>query len=107
MGFTHTRQFFELPNASTILWDGDRLVDVLSGVSLTLAGSVSPGLRGTAYPFDRAIGVRNGEVFWSVAYENRGTKGLLFKDGEVQRELNRSYYFAKEYDYPVALAVRP
>src|SRR5262249_43463755 len=58
----------------------------------------------TAYPFDRAVGLRSGDASWSVAYTNRQTKALLIKDGKIHRELNRSFYFAHVYDYPIALA---
>jgi hypothetical protein len=44
---------------------------------------------------------------WTVAYDNRGTKAVLLKNGRVHRELNRSYYFAKEFDYPLAIAKGP
>jgi hypothetical protein len=61
--------------------------------------------RGISYgfPFDRAV------VFgpFCVLYVERGTKALLLKDNELVRELNRSYYCADSYDYPVALGALP
>ncbi len=61
--------------------------------------------RGIGYggSFDRAV------VFGSycVLFAGRGTKALLLKDGELVRELNRSYYCADSYDYPVALGALP
>lgn len=94
-------------NVSTLLWDGDELVDVTSGERFSLDGSKRSRTWLLGYPFDRASGFRRGDVFWSVAYDNRGTKGILMKNGEIHRELNRSYYFAKTYDYPVALGSDP
>lgn len=35
-------------------------------------------------------------------YTRLGTKGLLLKDGEIIREINRSYYCADAYEYPAA-----
>lgn len=29
---------------------------------------------------------------------------MLYRNWKQQRELNRSYYFAKDFDYPIALA---
>jgi hypothetical protein len=51
------------------------------------------------FSFDRAIAFGR---FW-VVYVERGTKALLLKDGKVIRELNRSFYCADAYDYPVTL----
>jgi hypothetical protein len=92
---------------STLLWDGDELIDVTIELRLRLDGTVSSRSRSAGYPFDRAVGFRQGDILWSVAYDNRGTKGILMKNGAVHRELNRSFYFAKEYDYPVAITVTP
>lgn len=87
-----------------MLWDGDDLVDVTSGMRLHADGSMSARTLSGAYPFDRAIGLRSQGTFWSVAYSNRQTKAILLKDGKLHRELNRSFYFAHVYDYPIALA---
>lgn len=32
-----------------------------------------------------------------------GTKGLLLRNGQIVRELNRSFYHANIYEYPVCL----
>jgi hypothetical protein len=58
----------------------------------------------TPYPFDRGLCVHGQGAFWTLAYDNRGTKALLYKNWREHRELSRSYYFAKTYDYPIALA---
>lgn len=98
---------FQCPEAATLVWDGDDLVDVTSGMRIHEDGSISKRTLVGAYPFDRAIGFRDGDTFWSIAYANRHTKAILLKDGRVHRELNRSYYFAHVYDYPIALARGP
>ncbi len=56
------------------------------------------------YRFDRAIGLRTADAFWAVVYTNRSTKAVLMKNGIEPRELNRSYYCAGSYDYPIAIA---
>lgn len=98
---------FRCPEAATLLWDGDDLVDVTSGVRIHKDGSISQRTHFSAYPFDRAIGLRDGDTLWSVAYANRHTKAILLKNGRVHRQLNRSFYFAHAYDYPIALARGP
>lgn len=90
-----------------MLWEGNDLVDVTSGMRVHEDGSISRRTLVSAYPFDRAIGLRGGGAFWSVAYANRQTKAILSKDGKILRELARSFYFAAAYDYPIALARGP
>jgi hypothetical protein len=95
------------PAPATLVWDRDELVDVTTGQRASLDGSASRRTLNTAYSFDRAIGVRDADAFWAIAYKNRGTKAVLMKNGLVHRELNRSYYFAEAYDYPIAIAENP
>src|SRR5713226_2727611 len=93
------------PGVATLMWDGDEVVDVTSGQRGNFGGSLTPRLLNMTYRFDRAIGLRRRGVHWAVAYTNRGTKGVLLKNGSVHRELNRSFYCAEAYDYPVAVEV--
>jgi hypothetical protein len=58
-----------------------------------------------AYPFDHAVSSASGE--YAVLYQRLGTKGVILKDGEVVREINRSFYHAYVYEYPVALFTLP
>ena len=53
-----------------------------------------------SYAFDRAITSVDGT--YAFIYRNLGTKGLLLKEGELLREINRSYYQAHRYEYPAA-----
>lgn len=53
-----------------------------------------------AYPFDAAIG--SGP--YAVVYKRLGTKGLVLRNGEILREINRSFYHAEAYEYPICLA---
>jgi len=97
-------RIIECPGASTLGWDGDVLVEVTTGGRISPDGGVSSGTFHTPYSFDRSVCLRVDNTLWSVAYANRGTKALLFKNWKIQRELNRSYYCAEAYDYPIALA---
>jgi hypothetical protein len=93
----------ECPDMSALAWDDRDLIDVPSGRTIGFDGTVSSRSFLTPYPFDRALCTRSGDTLWTLAYENRGTKAVLFKNRQEHRELNRSYYFAKAYDYPIAL----
>lgn len=88
----------------TLVWDKDEVVDVTSGIRVGLDGTVSQRTLVMTYPFDRAVGLRNGHSFWAIAYRNRGTKAVLMKNGNVVPELNRSFYCAQAYDYPITIA---
>ncbi|MFB7718513.1 hypothetical protein [Nocardia sp. NPDC056100] len=44
---------------------------------------------------------------FEVLYAERGTKALLLRAGELLRELDRSYYHAADFDYPIALGALP
>ncbi len=52
------------------------------------------------FKFDGAITSDDGK--YAFIYQRLGTKGLLLKEGELLREINRSYYFANAYEYPAA-----
>lgn len=47
---------------------------------------------------DGSITSENGE--YVLIYQKLGTKGLLLKNGELIREINRSYYQSSAYEYP-------
>ena len=51
--------------------------------------------------FNGSKNVQEGK--YRVLYERRGCKGLLLKEGALIREINRSYYHADHYEYPVCL----
>lgn len=86
----------------SLCWRGDELVDwVGGGRRFALDGTEHRASVYYPYRFDAATASRDGR--FAVIYENRGTKGLLLEDGKIVRELNRSYYCADAYEYPVAL----
>jgi len=87
------------------MWDDDEVVDVTSGQRGNFAGSLTSRLLNMTFRFDRAIGLRSHGVLWAVAYTNRSTKAVLMKNDSVHRELNRSFYCAGAYDYPIALGL--
>ncbi|MFD0207149.1 MULTISPECIES: hypothetical protein [Saccharothrix] len=94
--------------ARALVWIGGRLFDVAAGRrSVSFDGS-PPSQRFGPYgaQFDAATISPRGDVIALMA--STGTKALLFTpDGELIRELNRSYYQAQSYRYPLALFTLP
>ena len=102
----------------SLVWAGDDLVDwVGGGYRFHPDGSVSSNVVNYAYAFDRAVGSPSGT--YSVIYAERGTKGLVLKDefpgstdwhhrgAKILRQIDRDFYHAHHYDYPVALGRLP
>ncbi|WNG23671.1 hypothetical protein F0U62_06225 [Cystobacter fuscus] len=101
------RIFIPTPRApQSLCWSGETLIDwVDGGVQYGLDGKIADPHVRYAYHFDAAVMSRDGQ--YAVLYEKLGTKGLLLRNGEVVRELNRSFYQANKYEYPVALVSLP
>jgi len=99
-----TRQTIIANYLTTICWFNDLIVDWASaGQWYSLNGKEGQfGHDSYAFDFDSCIISENGQ--YAFIYKRLGTKGLLLKDGELLREINRSYYLASDYDYPAAFA---
>jgi hypothetical protein len=90
----------------SLLWSGDELFDWASGGRITLDNRVTYDLYNYGYRFDHAIESESGEYI--ALYERLGTKGLLLRgDGRFIREIDRSYYIADMYEYPIAFLTLP
>ncbi|MEX3100278.1 hypothetical protein ACSCBZ_40775 [Streptomyces niveiscabiei] len=92
--------------AESLAWDGDDLVDAVGGGRRWGPDGVerpAPIVHG--FSFDRSVVSPSGR--YSVVYTERGTKALLLDGDQFVRELNRSYYQAEVFDYPVALGMLP
>ncbi len=86
----------------SLTWAGDELVDwVGGGARYRLDGTVTERRVNYAYRFDAVTASEDGRT--AVIYERLGTKGLVLRDGKILRELNRSFYHAHAYEYPVCL----
>ena len=93
---------FDAGSVSSLAWEDDTLVDwVRGGTRWTLQGERTDSSLLLAFSFDMAQSLPGGG--YSVLYKRLGTKGVVFKDSRVLREIDRSYYFAGDYEYPVAL----
>ncbi|MFD1469937.1 hypothetical protein ACFQ48_17040 [Hymenobacter caeli] len=95
-------QTLEAPGLQTIAWVGDALVDwACAGQLYGLDGERRQlGESHYSFSFDRALTSTDGQ--YAFLYQKLGTKGLLLKNGEMLREINRSYYHAETYEYPAA-----
>src|SRR5260221_11033383 len=89
----------------TLCWSGDTLVDWENGLRISLDGTRSDRQWGYGYRFDRAVMSPSGR--YAVIYEQRGTKGLGLEEGRPLREINRSYYHADVFEYPIARFTLP
>jgi hypothetical protein len=103
-------------NLRSLAWWGDDLVDWLGGQRVTLAGEAQRFGVGSTYRFDAAVG--SGEL--GVTFETLGTKGRIARWNGVLptpgwiplgvdelRELDRSYYHADAYTFPVCVFTLP
>ena len=88
------------PAVLSLAWEGAALVDWVAGKRYGARGDVESIPRFGA-PFDHAISSPSGD--YVVVYARLGTKALLLYKGELLREINRSYYLAGVYEYPIAL----
>lgn len=98
------RQTIQTNNLSTLTWTNNCLIDWANlGRQFFPNGQVKEiGSYHFAFSFDSAITSTDG--IYAVIYKKLGTKGLLLKNGEILREINRSYYHAEVYEYPIAFA---
>jgi hypothetical protein len=91
---------------TSLCWKEDYLIDWAGGGKrFFLDGNIQQSSRRYAYRFDSAIQAPNSP--YAIIYEKRGTKGLILKDGEIFREINRSYYQAQAYEYPICFLQLP
>jgi hypothetical protein len=86
----------------TICWSGDAIVDWAGGCVYSLDGLKKQLGQYYAFNLDSSIVSSDGQ--YAFINHKLGTKGLLLKQGELLREINRPYYWANAYEYPAAFA---
>jgi hypothetical protein len=72
----------------------------MGGQRISLSGAIQPPDIYHSYRFDSAIASLSGR--FTALFEKLGTKALLLDHGKLSRELNRSYYCADLYEYPIS-----
>jgi hypothetical protein len=86
----------------SLIWEHDTLVDWAGGgVRYGMDGTVTPRRRSFSTTFDAAAISPSGE--YVVLYARLGTKGILLRNGNLIREVNRSYYCADAFEYPICM----
>ena len=90
------------PSVRSLMWEGDTLIDWAGGgVRYGAEGEITRFYSSFGPHFDHAVSSPSGQ--YAVIYAGLGTKGLLTRNDEMQREINRSYYHADAYEFPLAL----
>jgi hypothetical protein len=104
---TATLRSIELAHpVGSLAWRADALIDHLGGgATIGLDGEMSDPRVSWAFAFDRVADSRSGE--FQVLYAEHGTKAVVVAGARVLRELDRSFYRADAYEYPVAMARLP
>lgn len=97
-----TRQTIKTNYLQTIDWFGGNIIDwVSAGQLYSLDGQQTQIAKyHYAFSFDSSITSQDGK--YAFIYKRLGTKGILLKNGELIREINRTYYYAETYEYPAA-----
>ena len=100
---SHDIRTIDCSDPSPLAWDETDLIEPATGRRIVLGEPLPRRAFFLGYPFDRGLCARGPDAFWTLAYDNRGTKAVLSKNWKLHRELNRGYYCAKAFDYPIQL----
>jgi hypothetical protein len=86
----------------SLCWSGDSLVDwVAGGMKLWPGEPVAGSGPHFSEGFDAAKASPSGT--YVVLYERLGVQGLVLKNGQPHREIQRTPYHAKTYDHPIEI----
>ena len=97
-----SRYAIPAPNVASLSWCGDTLIDfVRGGICFHMDGTSTTQRVNWAFPFDAASATSDGR--FAIIYQRLGPKALLLHDGKLVRELNRSFYHAHVYEYPICI----
>lgn len=104
--FDPKEKFIPAQGVRSLCWESDHLVDwAAGGARYYLDGSKKESQVIYAYRFDSAVVSPSGR--YAAIYERLGTKGLILDGGKILREINRSFYHAEVYEYPICLFQLP
>lgn len=96
----------EATNIRSLVWQGDTLADLATGGHcFSLDGTKTDESYRWSFSFDQAVISPSG--VYTVIYADAGTKGLVAEGMRIVREINRSFYHANRYKYPVTFLSRP
>lgn len=94
------RKTIDAYSVRTIDWFENKIVDWNSAGTQYSENGEKKQLNKYHFGFvcDASISSENGE--YVLIYQKLGTKGLLLKNGNLLREINRSYYQSSVYEFP-------
>lgn len=97
-----TRQTLKANYLNTISWFNNTIVDWGSAGTQYFLDGTTKQLYKYHCTLPNAGAITSADGRYNLIYTKLGTKALLLKDGELLREINRSYYCADVYEYPAA-----
>jgi len=86
---------------ASLHWYDGALMDWVSGILYKLNGEQQRCGYSIGRPFDAVR--QSSDGVYAVVFERLGTKGLVLKNGKIIRAINRSYYCAQSYEYPIEI----
>ncbi len=85
----------------SLAWDGDELCDLAAGdARYRLDGTAERGKFYWGYGFDVTV-IGPDEI--NAVAKRRGTKAIVSTGWRKNRQVNRDFYYADTYDYPITL----
>ncbi|MBD1383671.1 hypothetical protein IDJ75_00145 [Mucilaginibacter rigui] len=93
------RQIITANFIQTICWEGDLIVDWSSGRKYSLDGKEKQF--GVHWGWGDSV-INSSDGKYIFIYKKLGTKGLIIKNGELLREINRPYYCSNAFEFPAA-----
>ena len=88
-------------SVGVLSWDKNTLIDYKNCCNRYAIDAAPEFGQSYNWPYDFDGIKTSTDGVYIFMYTKLGTKGLLIKNGELLREINRSYYYASTYDYPV------
>jgi hypothetical protein len=98
-----SREIPLLNPAYSLCFNGDSLMDWAGGNRIIGMDGEKPRTVGISWGYRFNAAVQSPSGRFAVIYERLGTKGLLLDRGKLLREIDRSFYCADCYEYPVLL----
>ncbi len=98
--FTLDYRAFPATDVRSLVWQSGKLMDWVQGnVEYALDGTKRG--RTISYPFRFDAAVVSPSGAYVALYERLGTKAVILGPDGLFREVNRSYYHAHVYEYPI------
>lgn len=96
------KQTLKAEYLQTIDWFNDDIVDWNSAGTCYSIDGTKKQIQKYHFGFNCDASITSQCGTYAFIYKKLGTKGLLLKNGEILREINRSYYQSDCYEYPAA-----